>query len=80
MNRRTMRQPPEGSVVLAHGEEGTAWQRLHTDGRWHSTTGKTMTWDELQDATLDVSGAGVQYPRLWAIHRTEAFYGTEETP
>lgn len=72
MKRRTMSQPPEGSVVIAHGEEGTAWQRFYSDGLWHSTTGKTLTWDELQDATLKTSGAGVLYPDLWVIHRTEA--------
>lgn len=40
-------EPRPGSVVLTDGLQGTAWQRLHGDGLWHSTTGRTATWDDL---------------------------------
>ena len=31
-------EPPAGSVVLLHGNAGTAWQRLAKGGMWHSAT------------------------------------------
>lgn len=31
--------PPEGSVVLAYGLTGTAYQRLFSDGLFHSAAG-----------------------------------------
>ena len=40
-------EPPMGSVVLAEGTTGTAWQRFYRDGLWHSTTGRVHTWAEL---------------------------------
>lgn len=41
-------QPPKGSVVMAQGRTGTAWQRFMSDGKWHSTSnGRIATWDEL---------------------------------
>ena len=40
-------EPPACSVVMVHGSTGTAYQRLLSDGLWHSTTGRTVTWDEL---------------------------------
>jgi hypothetical protein len=40
-------EPPRGSVVLTEGPTGTAWQRFNSDGRWHSTTGKSTPWDRL---------------------------------
>lgn len=42
-----VKQPPRGTIVLAQGSSGTAWQRFYGDGRWHSTTGKSTTWDKL---------------------------------
>lgn len=40
-------EPPPGSVVLTDGLQGTAWQRLHGDRLWHSSTGRTSTWADL---------------------------------
>lgn len=42
-------EPPLGSVVLAHGETGTAVQRFHRDGLWHPADDphRLMTWTEL---------------------------------
>ena len=34
-----LNQPWPGSVVLANGPHGTAWQRHFSDGLWHSTRG-----------------------------------------
>ena len=42
-------EPPLGSVVLMDNETGTAWQRHHSDGLWHSTTGRYAEWDEIRD-------------------------------
>lgn len=42
-------EPPRGSVVMTDGLEGTAWQRLHGDGLWHSSTGRTEAWATLCD-------------------------------
>lgn len=32
-------EPGHGSIVLLHGMEGTAWQRMYSDGNWRSTAG-----------------------------------------
>ena len=40
-------EPPRGSVVMTEGPTGTAWQRFHNDGRWHSTSGKSAPWHRL---------------------------------
>jgi hypothetical protein len=71
MNRRIMAEPPRGSVVLAHGEEGTAWQRFYSDGLWHSVNGNVLDWSELQTTTLKLSAGGAYFPDLWVVHRTE---------
>lgn len=34
-------EPYPGSVVMTHGEFGTAWQRSSRDGQWHPTFGTT---------------------------------------
>ena len=39
-------QPPIGSVVMAHGPKGTAFQRM-SDGKYHSTTGKVVDFPGL---------------------------------
>lgn len=36
--------PPPGSVVLAYGPAGTAYQR-HADGLFHSTAGSVVGFD-----------------------------------
>ena len=41
------KEPKKGSIVMTHGLEGTAWQRHHSDGLWHSSTGQVSTWSEL---------------------------------
>jgi len=48
-DRRLMEEnePPPASVVLTEGPTGTAWQRFHGDGSWHSTTGRVATWGGL---------------------------------
>lgn len=43
-------EPPRGSVVMAAGPTGTAWQRFNNDGLWHSTTGKRAPWKTLLKA------------------------------
>lgn len=43
-------EPPKGSVVLASGPTGTAWQRFNNDGLWHSTTGKRAPWKTLMQS------------------------------
>lgn len=41
-------EPNPGSVVLVHGEFGTAWQRYFKDDKWHSVRGgRARTWDEM---------------------------------
>lgn len=40
-------EPPPSSVVMTEGAHGTAWQRFRSDGRWHSTAGKSTTWERL---------------------------------
>lgn len=41
-------EPPEGSVVLIHGDTGTAYQRLYRTGMWHPTSGAiSLDWAEL---------------------------------
>lgn len=40
--------PLPGSVVLAEGVHGTAWQRHFNDGLWHSTRGgRPITWADI---------------------------------
>lgn len=41
-------EPVHGSVIMTQGPSGTAWQRLFNDGLWHSTTGYTKTWADIQ--------------------------------
>ena len=44
-----MNEPHPGSVVLVHGEWGTAWQRYFNDDLWHSVRGgRGRTWDEVR--------------------------------
>jgi len=43
-------EPIEGSVVMAHGKTGTAFQRWHSDGEWHGTNGLTVSWQNLQES------------------------------
>lgn len=39
-------EPPRGSIVIRDGLSGTAYQRLHSDGRWHPTTGSVVVdWE-----------------------------------
>lgn len=54
-----MHEPAPGSIALTHGLSGTAWQRHHGDGLWHSTTGLTTTWPGLltQDRLILVHDA-----------------------
>lgn len=40
-------EPPSGSVVMVQGRTGTAYQRFHSDGMWHGTTGQVLPWVEL---------------------------------
>lgn len=41
-------EPVEGSIVLTEGLTGTAWQRHHSDGMWHSSRGgRPRRWIEL---------------------------------
>lgn len=41
-------EPGHGSIVLLHGEQGTAWQRLYSDGTWRSVAGSIADdWDAL---------------------------------
>jgi hypothetical protein len=42
-----MEQPDYGSVVLAHGYTGTAYQRFYSDGLWHGTNGQERTWEQV---------------------------------
>lgn len=46
-------EPPEGSVVLAHGTTGTAYQRFYSDGLWHGTNGRVLTWTQVRNLTTD---------------------------
>ena len=64
---RDAEQPPAGSVVLLEGPSGTAYQRLHSSGRWSSTTNsREVTWADLQ-ARTDRQGA---FPVL-LVHNAE---------
>lgn len=40
-------EPDVGSVVMVHGIEGTMWQRLKSDGLWHSVTGEVCDWKQV---------------------------------
>ena len=42
-----MREPSKGSVVLAYGVEGTAYQRFFSTDMWHGTNGAILYWEEL---------------------------------
>lgn len=42
-----VKEPPTGSVVLANGPRGTAYQRYHSDGLWHCASGHFCAWDVL---------------------------------
>lgn len=64
-------EPPCGSVVMAHGNEGTAWQRWYSDEKWHSTTGDVSSWSDLCEATMIRLPGGSYMPNLHVIHRTE---------
>lgn len=45
-------QPRPGSVVLAEGPSGTAWQRMHAAPQnWRSVTGRGSTWARLMEAS-----------------------------
>jgi len=44
-----MDEPTRGSVVVTEGPTGTAWQRHHSDGLWHSTNGITAKWDRVEN-------------------------------
>lgn len=43
-----MKEPAHGSVVMTDGPTGTAWQRHHHDGEWHSTAGITQPWEYVE--------------------------------
>lgn len=45
--QRTDPEPPAGSVLMLHGETGTAVQRFYNDGLYHTTTGKVLTFAQL---------------------------------
>lgn len=47
-------EPGCGSVVMLHGDTGTAWQRLFIDMQWHSTTGQVTDWDDLNSRGTEV--------------------------
>lgn len=40
-------EPAHGSVVLAFGSSGTAYQRFFSDGQWHGTQGDVLDYDSL---------------------------------
>lgn len=48
----TDEEPTPGSIILIHGETGTAVQRFHGDGKYHAMTGKVYTWSELFAANI----------------------------
>lgn len=52
-------EPLPGSVVMAEGISGTAFQRHFSDGLWHSTTGRVRTWQELVDAEIEWKRPGL---------------------
>lgn len=41
---RSTPEPPPGSVLIKEGLAGTAYQRHHSDGKWHSTTAHEVVW------------------------------------
>lgn len=38
-------EPPHGSVIMAEGPTGTAFQRFFNDGLYHGTNGKVVKFD-----------------------------------
>jgi hypothetical protein len=42
-------EPPRGTVLIAHGLTGTAYQRLYSDGLYHSTIKTVLSWDRLRN-------------------------------
>ena len=51
LGREVRTEPVASSVVMIHGENGTAYQRLTSDDLWHSVTGRALTWTELLAAS-----------------------------
>lgn len=60
----TQGEPPLGSILLVHGLEGTAYQRHYSDGLYHSTTGRTLTFEQLL-----ATDKGGDNGRLLLVHR-----------
>jgi hypothetical protein len=51
-------EPERGSVILTHGEFGTAWQRQFKDGKWHRIGGgRPRDWSWL-----------VKQRRVWLVY------------
>lgn len=40
-------EPEPDSIVLTQGLHGTAYQRLKSDGKWHSVSGDVRTWRDI---------------------------------
>lgn len=57
----TTYEPPEGSIVLQDGTQGTAWQRFYNRGTWNSATGRQRNWD-------DVLGKSREQSRVWLVY------------
>ena len=54
-------EPPPGSVVLAEGVRGRAWQRRYVGDGWVQTGGRTALWSRLLEASRPGS-------RVWLIY------------
>lgn len=66
-------EPSHGSVLLTQGPTGTAFQRFFSDGLYHGTNGKVLTYAELLE-----QNRGTQ--RLLLIHDAAPFDDSEPTP
>ena len=40
-------EPPHGSILIIESTSGTAVQRFYSDGLYHSTTGRVVTYADL---------------------------------
>lgn len=81
-----MNEPTKGSVVVLNGVTGTAYQRHHSDGLWHSTTGQTAAWDDFQELDPLVvyaaperahDGHDIRYAEIGVIREFPAFITRE---
>lgn len=60
----TIEEPPAGSVVMLHGDGGTAYQRHYSTGRWHSASEpEGLQWHEVLSENNEVLPLTIHIPK-----------------